>query len=90
MDDARGDMATFDEIRGVLGQTLQLGDRTLTLMPETPLLGNLPELDSMAVVNLIAALEDQFGFAIEDDEISADVFATMASLTQFVDQKLVQ
>lgn len=83
-------MATFDEIRGVLGQTLQLGDRTLTLMPETPLLGNLPELDSMAVVNLIAALEDQFGFAIEDDEISADVFATMASLTQFVDQKLVQ
>ncbi len=83
-------MATFDEIRGVLGQTLQLGDRTLTLMPETPLLGNLPELDSMAVVNLIAALEDQFGFAIEDDEISADVFATMASLTQFVDQKLVR
>jgi acyl carrier protein len=83
-------MATFDEVRGVLGQTLQLGDRTLTLMPETPLLGNLPELDSMAVVNLIAALEDQFGFAIDDDEISADVFATMASLARFVDQKLVQ
>jgi acyl carrier protein len=83
-------MATYDEVRGVLGQTLQLGDRTLTLMPDTPLLGNLPELDSMAVVNLIAALEDQFGFAIEDDEISADVFATMASLARFVDQKLVQ
>jgi acyl carrier protein len=38
----------------------------------------------MAVVQLIGALEEQFGFAIDDDEISAATFATLGSLTDFV------
>jgi acyl carrier protein len=52
------------------------------------LLGSIPELDSMAVVNLITTLEEHFGFTIEDDEINADVFGTLGSLTAFVDHKL--
>ena len=67
---------------------LQLGDRAQALNPESPLLGSIPELDSMAVVNLIAAIEDHFGFTIDDDEISAESFATLKSLTDFVDRKL--
>jgi acyl carrier protein len=52
------------------------------------LLGALPELDSMAVVSILTALEEHFGFTVDDDEISAETFATLGSLTEFVDQKL--
>lgn len=78
----------LDDIRGVLASTLQLGARAATLRPDTPLLGSLPELDSMAVVSIINALEERFGFTVNDDEISADTFATVGSLVAFVEHKL--
>jgi len=55
---------------------------------ETPLFGSLPELDSMAVVNVVTALEEHFGFEIEDDEITAETFETLGSLSAFVAGKL--
>jgi acyl carrier protein len=54
----------------------------------TLLLGAIPELDSMAVVNLITALEEQFGITVDDDEIGAATFETLGSLSAFVEQKL--
>jgi acyl carrier protein len=42
----------------------------------------------MAVVNVIAALEDRFGFTVDDDEISGDTFATLGSLVDFVAAKV--
>ncbi len=81
-------MTNFDEVRTIVGNSLQLGNRIQTMTRETHLLGSLPELDSMAVVNLIAALEEHFGFVVDDDEISAEVFSTLGSLEDFVTQKL--
>ncbi len=80
-------MTTEDSVKNVLNDTLQLGGRAFQMQPDTPLLGNLPELDSMAILNLIAALEEHFGFTIADDEISADTFATLGSLTRFAEHK---
>lgn len=77
----------IEEVKSLLGQALQLGERTSRLRAETPLLGNLPELDSMAVVTVIAALEDRYGFVVEDDEISAETFSTVGSLAAFVKEK---
>jgi acyl carrier protein len=56
--------------------------------PSTELLGAIPELDSMAVVNVITALEDHFDIQVADDEIGASTFATLASLSAFVEQKI--
>ncbi len=75
------------QVRAILRDTLQLGDRATRLNSSSALLGSIPELDSMAVVTLITALEDQFGFVVEDDEISAETFATFGSLVQFVASK---
>ncbi|ELX08767.1 hypothetical protein Jab_2c08240 [Janthinobacterium sp. HH01] len=79
-------MPILDQVCRILRATLGLGARPLE--QQTLLLGSLPELDSMAVVNLIVALEEQFGFTVEDDEISASHFATVGSLTSFVEGKL--
>lgn len=81
-------MATIDEVKKLLDATLRLGGRTREMTPDTPLLGNIPELDSMAVVSLITAMEEHYGFTVEDDEIDADTFATLRALCEFVDQKL--
>lgn len=81
-------MATIDIVRSVLGQVLQLEGRQDALVEQSPLLGGMPELDSMAVVSLIAALEEQLDIMIDDDEIDAATFATLGSLNAFCEQKL--
>jgi acyl carrier protein len=81
-------MATIDTVRQVLGDTLQLGARAQRLTPETALLGSMPELDSMAVVTVLTALEEAFGIYVADDEVSAETFETVGSLARFVDRKL--
>jgi len=81
-------MATFEQVRQIVGDVLQLGDRTATLQPDTALLGNIPEFDSMAVVSVITALEDQLGILVEDDDITGETFETLGNLTAFVQSKL--
>lgn len=81
-------MNTLPDLKVLLSRSLQLGPRADALTAASPLLGALPELDSMAVVAILTALEDHFGFAIADDEISAETFATLGSLSEFVTRKL--
>ncbi len=81
-------MATIDDVKLVLRDTLQLGDRVEGFDESTPLFGSLPELDSMAVVSLVTALEDRFDFIVDDEEINGEVFETVGSLTQFVEKKI--
>ena len=75
------------EILRTLDEALGLGGRAQGFSADTALFGSLPELDSMAVVDLIATLEERFGFTIEDEEISAEVFASVGALTEFVRSK---
>jgi acyl carrier protein len=78
---------TLDDVKAVVVSTLGIEDRADTLSASTPLLGGLPELDSMAVVELVAALEVRFGFEVSDDEITGEVFETLGSLAAFVEAK---
>lgn len=79
-------MPHLDQVRQIVINTLGLRQRHLDA--DSPLLGSLPELDSMAVIGLITALEEQFGFEIYDDDISARHFATLGTLATFVGDKL--
>jgi acyl carrier protein len=81
-------MNTLNEVKNLLIDTLNLGAAGASLTAESPLLGSLPELDSMAVVTLIGALEEHFGISIDDDDISGATFETLGSLSAFVDGKL--
>jgi acyl carrier protein len=78
---------TLDDVKSVVVSTLGIEDRADALNASTPLLGGLPELDSMAVVELVAALEARFGFEVSDDEITGEVFETLGSLAAFVEAK---
>jgi acyl carrier protein len=77
---------TLDGVKAVLIETLGIGDRASALGPETPLFGAIPELDSLAVVEVITGLEERFAFQIDDDEFSGEVFESIGSLAAFVDR----
>lgn len=81
-------MQHLEAVRNILGDVLNLGERKYSLTADSVLLGNIPELDSMAVVNVITALEDYFDFSVDDDEISAQTFETLGNLALFVEHKL--
>lgn len=76
------------EVLRVLDEVLSLAGRSAGFSRDTALLGAIPELDSMAVVSLITALEDQFGLVVDDDDIDGSTFATVGSLSDFVSSKL--
>ena len=80
-------MTTFEQVRQIVGEVLRLGDRAAGMTRDSALLGNIPEFDSMAVVGVITALEDEFGFKVEDDDITGETFETLGTLAKFVDSK---
>ncbi len=81
-------MSVVDEVKQLLADVLQLGDKIDNFTESTQLLGNIPEFDSMAVVSVIIALEENYGFVVDDDEIDAEVFETLGSLVVFVEGKV--
>lgn len=81
-------MNVTQEIIRLLDEVLSLNGRSCAFTRETPLLGAIPELDSMAVVSLITGLENHFGLVVDDDDIDGATFATVGSLVDFVNDKL--
>jgi acyl carrier protein len=81
-------MDVHQEVLRVLDEVLSLGGRSAAFGRDTPLLGAIPELDSMAVVTLITTLEDQLGITVDDDDIDGDTFASVGALVDFVSAKL--
>jgi acyl carrier protein len=79
---------SIDSVRGLLKTALQLGNRADQLTADSPLMGAIAEFDSMAVVTLITLMEEQYDIRVEDDEISADTFATVGTLAKFIEDKL--
>lgn len=82
-------MDTQQQVLRILDEVLSLSGRSATFDRSTQLLGAIPELDSMAVVNLITSLEEQLGVMVDDDEIDGATFANVGSLSDFVAAKLL-
>ena len=81
-------MDIHGEVVSILDDVLSLDGRGHSFTRETALLGAIPELDSMAVVALITSMEERFGFFVDEDEIDGSAFATVGTLTDFVQGKL--
>jgi acyl carrier protein len=84
-------MGAFDtrgSVLHLLDDVLSLKGRSGKFRDDTPLLGSIPELDSMAVANVLTSLEERFGISIDDDEIDGSTFATVGSLVAFVESKI--
>jgi acyl carrier protein len=76
------------DVLAILDDVLSLKGKAAAFADTTPLLGSLPELDSMAVAAVFASIEDRFGITVEDDEVDGSTFATVGSLVTYVNEKL--
>lgn len=77
-----------ETVRAVLCDVLALdAARVAGFVPDTPLFGALPELDSMAVAGVLTELEDRLGILIEDDEVDGDMLETFGALVAFATAK---
>ena len=81
-------MNVEQEVIKTLLSVLSLEGRAASFTAATPLLGSVAELDSMAVVTILTALEERFGIVVDDDDVDGRTFATVGSLTSFVESKL--
>jgi acyl carrier protein len=85
---AGGRLDARSQVLGILDDVLNLKGRARDWGDGAPLLGAVPELDSMAVASVLTALEERLGIVIDDDEIDGSTFATVGSLVGFVQGKL--
>lgn len=80
-------MSLQQEVKNLLKETLQL-DEVESWDLETEILGSIAEFDSMAIVTILTMVEESYGIMIEDDEVSAEVFETLGSLVDFINEKV--
>jgi acyl carrier protein len=78
--------STVGEVKSLLGEILGIADRVDSMNASTRLLGSLPELDSMAVAELLAAIEERFGFEVDSTDVVADTLETVGALAAYIEK----
>jgi acyl carrier protein len=74
------------DVKDVVIKTLAIEHRADALHAETPLT-SIPELDSLAILELVVELERHFAITVEDEDVTAEVFDSIGSLAAYVDAK---
>ena len=74
-----------DKIKQFISTELMFEDSSASLTDETPLLGSV--MDSLGLMQLVAFLEEEFDVAIDDSEVTASNFRTVADIERLVEQK---
>jgi len=80
--------STVDQVKSLVGETLGIADRVGSMDKSTRLLGNFPELDSMAAVELLAAIEEKFGFEVDNNDLATDMFETVGTLAAYIENNV--
>ncbi|HYX26110.1 MAG TPA: phosphopantetheine-binding protein [Thermoanaerobaculia bacterium] len=78
--------ATTDRIKRLIVESLHLeGMRPEMIEDEAPLFGEGLGLDSVDALELVVALEKEFGIKIKSQEIGREVFSSVATLSEFIE-----
>lgn len=78
-------MDSLDLAKQILVSNLQL--ENVDLNPSTQIMGNFPQFNSLSIAGIVAAIEDEAGCTIEDEEITAELFETVGTLADFIASK---
>jgi len=75
-----------DRIKRLIVESLNLeGVRPETIEDDAPLFGEGLGLDSVDALELVVALEKEFGIKIKSQEIGREVFSSVSTLSQFIE-----
>lgn len=83
-----------DEIQGavvaLIQKTIEVPLTPDELTPNSGLLGHGIGLDSIEILELVAAIETEFDLTIDDGELTETHFATLGTLVDFVRHRLIE
>jgi acyl carrier protein len=74
-----------DKIKTFIASELMFEDNTTALTEETPLLEGV--IDSLGLMQMISFIEEEFAVSIDDAEVTATNFRTVADIERLVEQK---
>lgn len=77
-------MTTFEKIRDIIASTLEI-DEVESITMETSIMNDL-EADSLDAVEIMMAIEDEFGVEIPDED--AENFRNIGDIVRYVEQKM--
>jgi acyl carrier protein len=79
-------VTTSARIKRLIVESLNLeGMRPEMIEDEAPLFGEGLGLDSVDALELVVALEKEFGIRIKSQEIGREVFSSVSTLSQFIE-----
>ncbi len=79
-------MDNATRIRDFIRQEVLFEEDGASLRDDTPLLDGA--MDSLGLMQLVAFLEEEFGIEIDDEDVTADHFRTVADIERLVGQKV--
>jgi acyl carrier protein len=75
------------KLKTLIIESLQLEDiEPSDIEDDEPLFGNGLGLDSIDALELVVALEKEFGIIIPDEDVGKEAFASLNALTDFVEK----
>ncbi len=82
----RDDIA--QRVKKALVQGLQLKINPEDIADDESLFGEGLGADSIAALEIVFALEEEFGFEVEDEDLRIDLFDSVRSLTSYIEKRL--
>lgn len=76
-----------DHIRKLIIEKLRLEVKPAEIKDDQPLFGEGLGLDSIDALELVVALEKEFGVTIGDEEVGAKAFQSLNALVAFIQEK---
>lgn len=77
--------STVDIVKEVVVRTLGIEARADSIGRDTLLLDSIPEFDSMAVLQVILAIEERFEIEIDNQDVTGEIFESIKTLAEFVE-----
>ncbi len=82
----RGDIA--QRVKQALVRGLQLKVNPEDIADDESLFGEGLDADSIAALEIVFALEEEFGFEVEDEDLRVDLFDSVRTLTSYIEGRL--
>lgn len=77
---------TIESVKAIIRHDLNLEDEPIA--DDMPLIGGEMDLDSLDVLMLVTSIEKKYGVKMMSNEAGKEAFATVATLTAFIEQSL--
>jgi acyl carrier protein len=77
----------MERLKGIIVNDLDVNVKMTDIDEHASLFEDGLGLDSIAIVDLIVAIEKDFSISIEDEELSSGLFKNLTALTAFINNK---